>query len=688
MKNLYLGPLSLALIFNISNAMAAEDGSDISPPHDHGHEIEEIFVTGAPHNKSRLDILQGSSLLDTDDLDKRMQATIGETLSGIPGISSTFFGSGASRPIIRGLGGDRVRVLINGIGSIDASSTSPDHAVAGDPLTAERVEVMRGASTLLYGSNAVGGVINIIDGRIPGRIPEEDFSGRIRTSYNSVARDISAGAALNMILQDTAESAFVLHVDGSFRKTQDYHIPGLAESARFIALEEAETGPEENAHEEEMSGRVENSDVDNRSGALGLSWIGNDAMLGFSYNINKSNYGIPGHSHGDEVVRIDLDQKRFDLKGILSRDLLIFEEARLRIGTGDYEHTELEGSEIGTIFLNKGWEGRLELIQKENGRLHGSMGLQLRKRDFEAVGEEAFVPPTHTFQWGIFAVEEIELEPVTLEIGGRLDHQKTENKALGLSRSFNSLSFSAGAAYHPTEDSMIGLSLGRTERAPTPEELFSNGPHLATNAYEMGSVDLSKERATSVELSLKKDSGSFSGSLNIYHTWFSNFIHEENTGDDLEGLTVFAFRQKDARFYGAEVEGRFTLMENSDQTLDVSFSGDIVRAKFTGGSTVPRIPAKSATLGLDFQSSAFDAEANIRFVGDQKSLASGEIPTDSYTTLDLNLAWRPYGEEDDLTIRLQGQNLTNEERRQHTSFLKDLLPMPGRAIKLSLAYGF
>lgn len=686
MKKNLLCLIPLAFFFNISLAMAADEGSDISPPHNHGHEIEEIFVTGAPHNKSRLDILQGSSLLDTDDLDKRMQATIGETLSGIPGISSTFFGPGASRPVIRGLGGDRVRVLVNGIGSIDASSTSPDHAVAGDPLTAERVEVMRGASTLLYGSNAVGGVINIIDGRIPSLIPQEDFSGRIRTSYNSVARDVSAGAALNVILGGSSQSAFVLHVDGSFRTTQDYHIPGLAESARFIALEEAE-GALEDAHEEEMSGSVENSDVDNRSGALGLSWIGNDAMLGLSYNINKSNYGIPGHSHGEEVVRIDLDQKRFDLKGILSRDLLIFEEARLRIGTGDYEHTELEGTEIGTIFLNKGWEGRLELIQKESGRLHGSMGLQLRKRDFEAVGEEAFVPPTHTFQWGIFAVEEIELEPITLEFGGRLDHQKTENKALGLSRSFSSLSFSAGAAYHPTEDSMVGLSLGRTERAPTPEELFSNGPHLATNAYEMGSVDLSKERATSVELSLKKDSGSFSGSLNIYHTWFRNFIHEENTGDELEGLTVFAFGQKDARFYGAEVEGRFTLMETPDQTLDLSFSGDIVRAKFTGGTNVPRIPAKSATLGLDFQSSAFDAEANIRFVGDQKSLASGEIPTDSYTTLDLNLAWRPYG-ENDLTIRLQGQNLTNAERRQHTSFLKDLLPMPGRAIKLSLAYGF
>jgi len=682
-------PLVLALMLSGAATVQADEDPKNAPPHDHGHEMEEVFVTGAPHIKSRLDVLQGSSLLSADELDKRMEATIGETLSGMPGISSTFFGPGASRPVIRGLGGDRVRVLVNGIGSIDASSTSPDHAVAGDPLTAERVEVMRGASTLLYGSNAVGGVINIIDGRIPSLIPDNDFSGRLRAGYNSVADDISAGAAVNVKLGETQEHAFVLHMDGSFRKSQDYDIPGMAESARLIALEEQEheEGHDED-HEEEATGLVENSDVDNHAGAVGLSWIGQNGMFGVAYNINKSNYGVPGHGHGDESVRIDLDQKRFDLKGVLSRDILFFEESRLRFGTGDYEHKELEGPEIGTIFLNNGWEGRLELIQKETDTLHGSMGVQLRKRDFEAIGEEAFVPPTHTFQWGVFAVEEIELEPVILEFGARFDHQKTENKSQNISRSFDSLSLSAGAAYHPTDDSMIGLSLGRTERAPTPEELFSNGPHLATNAYEVGSVDLNKERATSLELSLKKDSGKLSASLNIYHTWYKDFIHEQNTGAQMDGLQVLAFQQKDARFYGAEVEGRFTLFEKEETSLDLSLSGDIVRAEFTEGGNVPRIPAKSATIGLNYQSRAFDAETEIRFVDDQETLAFGEIATDGYTNLNLNLTWRPFGEDQDLSVRLQGQNLTNAEKRQHTSFLKDLLPMPGRTVKISLAYGF
>ncbi|VAX05487.1 Zinc-regulated outer membrane receptor, partial [hydrothermal vent metagenome] len=305
---------------------------------------------------------------------------------------------------------------------------------------------------------------------------------------------------------------------GYFRNSGNFDIPGYAESTVYRAQEE---GHEE---EEEAFGTVENSDVDNKGGAIGISWIEDEAMLGISYSVNDSNYGVPGHSDGDHAVRIDLDQKRFDLKGNLEKSFLFFEEARLRLAIADYKHTELEGAEIGTIFTNEGWEGRIELIQKEIGNIHGSMGLQIRSRDFEAIGDEAFVPPTHTLQWGIFAVEEISLNPITLEFGMRLDHQSVENKSLNQKRTFDSLSFFAGAAIHPTTTSLAGLSISRTERAPTAEELFSNGPHLATNAYEKGNVDLTEEKATSIELTLKQETDQFSAHLNIFHTWYSYMV--------------------------------------------------------------------------------------------------------------------------------------------------------------------
>ncbi|PHZ84376.1 TonB-dependent receptor domain-containing protein [Paremcibacter congregatus] len=701
-KNLILTTAStLALMLAISAPVSADETDDQKHSHGHEAEIEELFVTGAPHSKTRLDVLQGSNLISGEELDQRLEASIGETLSGIPGISSTFFGPGASRPIIRGLGGDRIRMLINGIGSIDASSTSPDHSVAADPLTAERIEVLRGASTLLYGSNAVGGVVNIIDGRIPSLIPEGGFEGRARLSYSSVADDVAGGASVNARLTGTDETALVLHLDGTFRNTGNYDIPGFSESAVLRATEEEE----ENGGEEEAFGTVENSDVDNKSGAVGLSWIGKDALFGISYSRNDSNYGVPGHHHHEEdhadeapgeheeeeeaPVRIDLDQKRFDLKGNLTRDFAIFEEARLRFGYADYKHTELEGSEIGTIFTNKGWEGRLELIQKEIGNLHGSMGLQLRERDFEAIGAEAFVPPTTTRQWGIFAVEELSLDPVTLEFGARFDHQSVDNKALGQTRSFSNISLSAGGAYHPTAESLIGLSLGRTERAPTAEELFSNGPHLATSAFEVGNPNLDKERATSLELTLKQESDRLTASLNLYHTWYDDFIFEAFTGQQEGGLNILEFRQRDARFYGAELEVDYLAYSVGTHNIWLNLSGDLVRAKFTGDlGNLPRIPAKSATVGFAYEGETLGASGSIRFVDDQTNLAASELMTEGYTDINMEVSWRPFGDDQDLTLRLQGKNLSNAERRQHTSFLKDLLPMPGRSVKISATYGF
>lgn len=707
-KKLHAGTSLIAVSFAtlLASSASAQETAQ-REAEGHGHDVDVVFVTASPHGKAEFDVLQGSNVLAGDDLEESLSATIGETLTGLPGISSTSFGAGASRPIIRGLGGDRIRVLINGIGSIDAASTSPDHAVAGDPLTAERIEIMRGATTLLYGSNAVGGVVNIIDNRIPTFIPENGVSGKARVSVDSVSNDRSGGGTFNAAVTDK----LVLHVDGYYRKTDNYSIPGYAESDILRAMEEAEHEEGEEEHEEleeeheEQFGSVENSDLENKGGSVGLAVIGDDFTFGASFNLNDSDYGVPGHAHHEEheegeeeeeeheeheeeVVRINLDQKRFDLKGDVTRDFLIFQEGRVRFGYADYKHIELEGDEVGTRFTNKGWEGRLEFIQQEIGNVHGSMGIQLRDREFAAIGEEAFTPPNETFQWGAFIVEEISMDPVTFEIGGRYDHQTTESKTVGLKKSFDTFSFSAGAAIHPTENDLVGISASRSERSPTPEELYSNGPHLATSSYEMGNFNLGTEKATSVELTFKRNMERFSGSVNLYHTWYDDFIYQQETGAEIDELHVLQYSARDAKFYGAEIEMGYILVEGQNYTVEMNASGDFLHARFNGGDVVPRMPATSFNFGLDYKSEYYDLGADVRYVGNKTNTAEDILPTDDYANLDLSATWRPFGSERDLNVRLQALNITNEEQRQHTSFLKDLLPMPGRNFRLSLNYGF
>ncbi|MDG1004606.1 MAG: TonB-dependent receptor, partial [Emcibacteraceae bacterium] len=651
------------------------------------------------YGKSTDNLLQGNTILSGDTLDKRLGATIGETLANLPGISSTFFGPGASRPIIRGQGGDRIRVLINGIGSIDASTTSPDHAVAGDPLTADRIEIIRGASTLLYGNNATGGVVNIIDNRIPNAIPDGGVNGKARLSFDSVSNDRSGSASVNVGISKN----IALHVDGYKRRTGNYTIPGFVESKAFRAAEEAEEEGHEGEEHAEKKGTVENSDIDNKGGTFGIGWIGENAIFGASFSLNDSNYGVPGHgAHGEEeeghdeeeghgeeeVVRVNLDQKRFDLKGNIENDFMIFEESRIRFGYADYKHIEMENGAPGTTFKNKGWEGRVELVQKPIGALQGSMGIQLRNREFSALGEEAFVAPNTTFQWGVFAVEEIDLDPVIFEVGGRYDQQKTKNLTLGTNKTFHNLSFSAGASINPTESDMIGIHLSRSERSPNPEELYSNGPHLATKAYEVGNLNLKTEKATSAEFSFRRDTGAFSSTVNIYHTWYKDYIYEYATGLKTNNLSRFEYRAKDAKFYGAELGLNYTLIETQDYSLHLSGSADFVHARFSNNGIIPRMPAASGNFGIEYKSDIFDIGGNLGVTGSTKKTVTNILPTDGYTTVDLSATWRPFGSERDLNVRLQALNITNAERRQHTSYLKDTVPLPGRNFRLSMNYGF
>ncbi|HSL82357.1 MAG TPA: TonB-dependent receptor, partial [Thermoanaerobaculia bacterium] len=525
---------------------------------------EELVVTATAVPRRQLDVAQPTTVLSGEELATRSGTTLGETLNEQPGVSSSYFGPGAGRPIIRGFGGDRIRVLESGLGSADASSTSPDHAVSSDPMTAERIEVIRGPATLLYGSSAVGGVVNVLNGRIPAYVPEEDLTGHLHLRGGSVADELSGA----LKLQGALGGRIAWHADYLRRETDDYEIPGFAE------VEHHEEGEEEHEEEDEerVRGILENSSQETESGSFGLSWVADQGYLGISVSGMDTNYGVPGHGHGHEEegeheveeedhedeeeapVRIDLRQRRIDLAGELLRDTGPFRGMKLRLGSADYEHVELEGAEVGTRFTTESIEGRLELVQRRGGRLSGTVGLQGSTTDFSAFGEEAFVPPSSTDLLALFAYEEIDLSPLRLQFGGRWETQDVSTETDLPDRSFDAFSASAGAIWPVDSKRDLALTLSRSERIPTANELYADGPHAATRAFEVGDPSLDTETALGLDLSLRRHEGRITGTVTGFYNRFDDYIFERFTGEEEDELAVIEFTQRDAEFWGAEAQ--------------------------------------------------------------------------------------------------------------------------------------
>ena len=671
---------------------------------------DEIIVTGSPLVRSIDEAITGLSVLSGDELQERLASTIGETLKTEPGVSSTFFGAGASRPIIRGQGGDRVRVLTNGVGSIDASSASPDHAVAAEIAHAERIEVLRGAALLRYGSSGSGGIVNVIDGRIPTEQPEGSFDGAARVGASSVDEGVEASGSFDFGLGN-----FVAHIDGSYKETQDYDIPGFAESAALRALEEAEAAEEggEGEEEEEAFGTLDNSATETTSFTGGLSYIGERGFLGFAVHKFDSNYGLPGgHEEGEEEegeeeeeeeVTIDLDQIRVDVNGALDIEGQILSRIQVFGGFADYEHVEFEGpGEVGTVFTNKGYEGRIEAIQVERDNWNGAFGLHYRTRDFSAIGEEAFVPETDTEQVAIYTFQEVEIGNIHLDGAARFEDTSVENTEDDIRRSFNLFSVSAGGDIHLTENFRVGGTVFRTERAPTAEELFSDGPHLATDQFEIGDVNLDKETATGAELSLRYRNDRYFLTANAFYTDYDDYIFEQETGEiaieedeefifvtdtDEEGLPVFEFVGEDSSFKGFEVQGGAQLTRFKGFDISADALAEYVRAKSTSGD-LPRIPPFGVLAGIEADSEAFNFRAEVDYLAEQNKVETFELPTDSSTQVNLFGTWRPNVTGQDVSVRVSVLNLFDEDVRQHASFLKDEVPLPGRNFRVSVATRF
>jgi iron complex outermembrane receptor protein len=574
-------------------------------------------------------------------------------------------------------------VLQNGIGTLDASVTSPDHAVASDALQAKRVEIIRGAGTLLYSSAAVGGVVNVDDGRIPTRLPDDWLEGDLRAVYGSAANEKAIGGGLTAGLGPVA-----LRAAGFFRDTDDLEIPGFPVSQTYAeANPGTDRGPE---------GRVPNSNAESKGGTAGAAWIFDTGALGAAYGIIDSDYGIPPSVAGEET-RIDLEQRRADLHGAWERDLAAFEKATLQLGYASYEHVEREADVAGTRFENDAWEGRLELVQKEWRELHGSAGFQFLLRDFSASGAEAFVPPNETFSWGLFAVEEIHLGSVIAEAGLRFERQDSRSRALDVDRTFNGVSVSAGIGWSPREDTRLGLSVSRTERPPAAEELFSEGPHLATRGFDVGDPSLDPEIGLTVEAAIRKREGRLSGGINAFYTRFEDYIFLENDRRvDADGspnpageLMRREYRQSAADFYGGEVQLAIEAIQRGPFTGVIDLALDYVRAREDRTEQpLPRIPPLRLKAGVEARSRYLDGRLELWWVGEQDRTANLELPTDAYFLLNASVTLHPFPDEYDATLLVLGRNLTDEEARNHVSFLKDFVPLPGRDVRLVLRIGF
>jgi len=692
----------------VSGSAQAQDPSTeaAAPPADRSYHQQpgaEIVVTGALPT-ARQDMLSSVAVVQGAELTQALRPSIGETLAHTPGVSATSFGPTASRPVLRGLQGERVRVMTDGLGSIDVSNTSVDHAAVVNPLLAERIEVLRGPQSLLYGSSAIGGVVNVIDRRIPISVPDEPVHVGALATYGSAANERSVSGAVDAPLG----GGWVLHADGSYAKTGDLRIggPALAPALRAEALESSllpadPDAPVDFAGNAAVRGKLPNSGSETWNAGAGIAYIGERGNIGLSYSHYDSLYGVPVRfatrpGQEQEDPRLSLVQNRVDARAEIEAGGSLIDRIGFRFGYANYRHFELEDDgSVGTAFYNKGMEGRLELTQTQRGAWKGVIGGQFFIRDFDVAGDEAFLPRSSTEQFGLFTLQQLDYGALKLEAGARFEHTAQQAKPLGDqpqffggSRRFDTLSGSAGASYRVAGNWRIGATVSRTERAPSAEELFADGPHAGTAAFEIGNPDFRKETSWGVEAIVKGSGANYTFEASAYHSWFNNFIFEDLTGAVEDGLPVYAARQADARYYGFEVQGSLTLARFGDARLVVDGLVDYVRATIADQGPAPRIPPLRLLGGLAWNAPKFDLRGEVERVGAQRRVSELETPTAGFTLVNAEVNVRPWGADRPLSFALSANNLFDVVARRHASILKDYAPLSGRDIRVTARLNF
>ena len=653
--------------------------------------LPAVTVSASGLQLGAADMTTPVTVLEGDELVRRREGTLGETLNSEPGITSSHFGAGASRPIIRGMDGPRVKVLTDGAELHDASTLSPDHAVVSEPLLATQIEVLRGPSALVYGNGAVGGVVNVLDGKVPTAVPEKGYEGSAELRANTGARE---GAGAFSLTGGTGPLA--VHVEGVARDAGDYRVgKGWAGG-------------------DKVPGSFNRTDT----GSVGLSWVGDRGYLGAAYTRQTAKYGLPGHNHsfdgchthgdhlhcgahdgeeGDahdhdhgaaadpgDVPVVDLRSERWDVRGELRNPFAGFSALRLRAGFTDYRHDEVEDGAISTTFKNKAYDTRVELQHEPVAGFKGVIGLQTSQRKFSAEGEEAYVQPTVTRRTGLFALEEYRVGDWRFEAALRHDRQTAEAQTSGIERSHNGTSASLGAVWKFTPGYQLGASFTRASRAPTAEELYARGLHMATSTYERGNADLRSEISQNIDLGLKKTSGDTTFGVSVFRNRIHNYIYGR-TLDALDGLQLLQYSQADATFTGIEGQVRQRLTRH----LGITLFGDTVRARVDGGGNLPRIPATRAGVRLDASWQAWEGQVEWVQVARQNRVAAFESATPGYGMLNLGVSYNgQFSTGTPWQLYLKANNLTDRLAYAHTSFIKTAAPLMGRNITVGMKVAF
>lgn len=678
-------PLTIAIGLSVLAASSAY------AQHDQAMQLPTRTISASPLAQSSTHMVNAASVLAGSQLKFAQQATLGDTLKGLPGVRGSSFGAGASRPVIRGMDGARVRVLSDGADMMDASTLSADHAVTTEPLLLERIEVLKGPATLLYGGGAIGGAVNLIDKKIPIQQPANGHQVDLAWQANSVAKESTAIAGATLGLGD-----FALRVEGLKRDADPYRLAG---------------------HEDGSRSKKQAHSYNNTSTAtLGLSWIGDDGYLGVAYTRQANEYGLlahedghchthghgaslhwhcgshggAGHQHEHEhgAPYINMLQKRWDVRGEYINPIAGLSLAKIRLAHSDYQHEEIEGAAVATRFDNQASDARLELTHEPILGWRGVIGGQSHRRHFKASGDEAYIPATITHNNGLFILEEYQAGAVRYELGLRHEWQRIDvRKGLQPDKNHSGTSASIGTVWDFAPQYNIGVSFSRSQRLPAAEELYAFGPHAASRTIEIGNANLNKETSHTVDVTLRKHLGALNYNLSLYQSRIHDYIYGADTGERPGAdYRVINYQQANAVFRGIEGEISYRFNMGLTSTL----LADHVRGKLRSqGGYLARIPADR--IGVRLQQAfthALDGQLELSRVQQQNHIADFETKTSGYTMLGAAVSYQGQLSSSDYTLSLRADNLLNVKAREHTSFIKDQVQLPGRNLTAGIQLRF
>ena len=657
-------------------------------------QLETLKSTAHPLTQSAVDFAAADNVVGQKTLSSGAP-TIGDALSGELGVYTNQFGSGSSRPVIRGQDGPRVKVLQHASETADVSTLSPDHAVTVDPILAKQVEVIRGPSTLLYSAGAVGGLVNVTDSKIPTQMPENGYEGKVGLRYNSGSDEKLASAGVTAAIGDQ----FALRVEGLKRDANSYIAPNYYH---------------DHDGKLEKERRVGNTFAKGETFNIGGSWIYDRGFTGISYSNRQDQYGLPGHNHEYESCHphgneldcgnhgghshtahdhdheehdagpwVDLKTERYDFRTELADPFAGFSKLRAHASYTDYKHDEIEGNEVATTFKSKGYDGRLELVHNPVAGWEGVFGTQYNQQKLDITGEESILAPTKTQKWSLFALEHKQINDFHIELGARVDHQTIDidsNK-----KNYNDQAYSGSAAVNWSFAPNYTLSLvgSHQQRLPLAQELYADGKHLATNTYERGNENLSVEKSNNLELGLRYDNGPLDYRVNVYQNWYDNYIYAATTAK-FENFRLVDYTQDKARFYGAEAQVGYAI----NDTYKVSLFGDTVRGKING-ENAPRVPAGRVGTKVDVDfADGWSGLAEYSHVFKQDRIAAFEQETSGYNMVNLGVSYAgKYAQDTDYRVYFKANNLLDEDVYQHASFLSNI-PQVGRNFTVGVDFSF